>query len=213
MKLMISAIHPLLCPFTVAMLALVPASIRAALVQTNVSNPNEQFYAADCSSSDLINGLTPSAVTGWQLHNGAEPSKLNDGVHGASGLPVQGAWTFAGATVTYDLGVGSGLGYNLSSIQSIASWAGDGYGNQAYTVEVKLVGSEVFTLIATTSNIPFDAKKPTNCGATKTTLTDTSGSLAKGVRFIRFTAIGAGAASNGTTVFREIDVMGVATVP
>jgi PEP-CTERM motif len=139
---------------------------------------------------------------------------LNDGVHGANNQPVQGAFSTIGATVTYDLGIGAGLGYTLRSIQSIASWSNDGYGNQAYTVEIKLVGSGLFTALATVSNTPFITGTATSGGATKTTLTDSSGILASGVQFIRFTAAAAGqSAGGGASVYREIDVNGVAALP
>jgi PEP-CTERM motif len=213
MKFTSSSVLTSLTSIAAVALTFIPASINAALVQTNFSNPDQQFYASDVGNSDLINGLTPTVATGWNTGNGANPSKLNDGVHGANGVPVNGAWTFVGATITYDLGVGSGFGYDLSSIQSIASWEGDAYGNQAYTVTIQLVGSSSFTTLATVNNTPFTPGTPTAAGSTKTTLTDSSGILASGVQFIRFTATSAGASSGGATVYREIDVNGVAAVP
>ena len=49
-------------------------------------------------------------------------------------------------------------------------------------------------------------------GATKVTLTDTTGVLATGVEFIRFTATTVnGGANSGAFVFREIDVFGTPT--
>lgn len=212
MKSLILSKLPAFGGFTAAVFALAPALSSAALIQTNVSNPNQQSYASDVSNSDLINGLTATAVSGWNLASG-NPSQLNDGVHGANNPPVQGAWTNVGATVTYSLGLGSGFGYDLTSIQSIASWSNDGYGNQAYTVEVRLAGSGLFTTLANVNNTPFTTGTTTSGGATKTTLTDGTGVLASGVEFIRFTATTAGASVGGATVFREIDVNGVASVP
>jgi hypothetical protein len=33
------------------------------------------------------------------------------------------------------------LGYDITSIQSIAAWVNGGFGNQAFKVEVKLIGA------------------------------------------------------------------------
>ena len=213
MKSLILSKLPAIGGFTAAMFALAPALSSAALIQTNVSNPDQQFYALAASSSDLINGLTATTASGWNLAFGGGPAQLNDGLHGANNPPVQGAFSTVGATVTYNLGLGSGFGYDLTSIQSIASWSNDGYGNQAYTVEIQLAGSGLFSPLASVSNTPFTTGTSTSGGATKTTLTDGTGVLVSGVEFIRFTATSAGASVGGATVFREIDVNGVASVP
>ena len=81
-------------------------------------------------------------------------TRLNDGVHGGSffdvGNQVQAAFGVVGATATYDLGPGANnLGYDITSIQSIAAWVNVGFGNQAYTVEVKLKGEASYTTLAT----------------------------------------------------------------
>lgn len=196
-----------------AALILTPAAINAAVIQTNLNDSDQLKYTNDVSRGDLLNGLTGTVLSGWRLENGADPSKINDGIHGGTGAPVGGAWTNGPASVTYNLGTGNGFGYDLSSIQSIASWGTDGYGNQAFKVEVQLVGSTIFSALASVNNSPFTASGPTNGGSTKTTLTDSTGILASGVQQIRFTTVLAGGSTAGDSVIREIDVNGVAAVP
>ncbi len=114
-----------------------------------------------------------------------------------------------GATATYNLGLGANnLGYDLTSIQTIAAWLSAGFGNQAYTVEVKLVGAASYTNLATVDYQPLGSA----VGATKVTLTDTTGVLETNVEFIRSTATNVnGGANAGAFVFRQIDVFGTSS--
>ena len=196
-----------------ASLALAATSARATLVQTKVFSTTELAYSADVSTSDLLTGLTPT-TTGWNTGNGSTTAQLNDGIYGRSfataGNKVEGTWTTVGATATYDLGLGANnQGYNLTSIQTFAAWVNVGFGNQAYTVDVKLVGAASYTTLATVSYQPLTLN---GIGATKVTLTDDAGVLATRVEFIRFTANSVNAGQNsGAFVFREIDVFGTPT--
>ncbi|PAW66193.1 MAG: hypothetical protein B9S38_14060 [Verrucomicrobiia bacterium Tous-C4TDCM] len=176
------------------------------MVQTKVSSATELAYSADVSTTDLLTGKTATSVGGWNSGNGSTVAELNDGIHGGSGTPIEGTWTTVGATATYNVGLGANnLGYDLTSIQSIAAWLNVGFGNQGYTVEVKLVGATSFTSLATVDHQPLGSA----VGATKVTLTDTTGALETGVEFIRFTATSVnGGAGSGAFVFREIDVFG-----
>ena len=187
--------------------AAIPAS--AALVQTKVFSATELAYSGDVSTTDLLAGKAATSVVGWNTGNGSTVAELNDGIHGGSGTPVAGTWTTVGATATYNLGLGANnLGYDLTSIQSIAAWLSVGFGNQAYTVDVKLVGAANFTSLATVDYQPLVG----TVGATKVTLTDTTGVLVTGVEFIRFTATSVNAGTNfGAFVFREIDVLGTSS--
>ncbi len=183
--------------------ATIPAS--AALVQTKVFSATELAYSGDVSTTDLLTGKT-ATTTGWNTGNGSTVAELNDGIHGGSGTPVAGTWTTVGATATYNLGLGANnLGYDVTSIQTIAAWLNVGFGNQAYTVDVKLVGATSFTPLATVDYQPLGSA----VGATKVSLTDTTGVLETGVESIRFTATNVnGGANSGAFVFREIDVFG-----
>ncbi len=200
-----------------ASLALAATSANAAPVQTKVFSTTELAYAADVSNSDLLTGLT-ATTTGWNTGNSSTTAQLNDGIHGRSfataGNKVEGTWTTVGATAIYHLGLGTyGLGYNLASIQTIAAWVNVGFGNQAYTVDVKLKGAANYSTLATVDYEPLNNPTPANnIGATKVTLTDSTGVLASGVEFIRFTANSVnGGANSGAFVFREIDVFGTPT--
>jgi len=181
---------------------------------TEVSNSNEQFYSGDQSGSDLLKVLTATSVSGWRFENGADPAELNDGIHGD--FPpgdAEGAWTTVGAVVEYNFGPNA-LGYDITGIQSIASWAGVGFGNQVWTVEVKPVGGD-YALLATVDYTPFNLLNgnlhPDSAGASKVNLT---GLDATGIEFIRFTAGSTlGNSVDNQFVWREIDVFGIATVP
>ena len=190
-------------------LAATPAT--AEQVQTPVSSADDQAYAADVSNTDLLTGKTATLTGNWNLdgsHGGATPAALNDGVFSGTGAPVQGAWTTVGATAEYHLGLGANnLGYDLTSIQSIADWPGAGFGNQAFTVKVKLKDALDYTTLATVDYEPFT---PDGGNATKVTLTDTTGVLISGVEFIKFTANSVNSVDHGF-IWREIDVFGVST--
>ena len=204
---------PTVSVWTALSLALAATSASAALIQTKVFSADELAYSANVSNSDLINGLA-ATTTGWNPGNGSTTPELNDGIHGVSfataGNSVEGTWTAVGATAIYNLGLGSGgQGYNLTSIQTIAAWVNAAFGNQAYTVDVKLRGAASYTTLATVDYQPLAAGA---IGATKVTLTDDSGVLATGVEFIRFTANSVnGGVNAGAFVFREIDVSGTPT--
>ena len=172
-------------------------------------------YQNDVSDSDLLHGLTAS-TTGWNFANEATPANLNDGIHGTSyddfkEVSVKTiAWTTVGATAEYHLGTGKGKGYDLASIQSIADWNGAGFGNQAWTVEVKPVDGE-YRILHTVNYHPLTSQPLDGGGATKVILTDQSGVLAKGIESIKFTASHVAGSVANAFVWREIDVFGKAS--
>jgi hypothetical protein len=190
--------------------------IEPAVVLTEESSNNELSYANDVSNSDLLHGLTP-VTTGWNLSNNADPKELTDGIHGARfdevpGDPVQGAWTTVGATAEYHLGAGAkGRGYDITSILSIASWNGAGFGNQAWTVEVKPVGGD-YRILHTVNYHPLTSQPLDGGGATKVVLTDKSGVLASGIESIKFTASHVAGSVDNAFVWRELDVFGTPTI-
>ena len=202
----------------IAGLALATSSAHAAVVIdsafsgsfTEVSDlVDEQAYSGDQSAIDLLNGLTATQAVGWNLSNGSEVKDLNDGIHGAfPGNLADGLWSDEGAFVEYNLGANA-LGYDITDIQSIASWANVGFGNQVWTVEVKAVGG-AYALLATVDYTPID----NSVGATMVNLT---GLDATGIESIKFTAgatgIGDVNSIGNDFVFREMDVFGTATIP
>ena len=177
-----------------------------------VSSTTQFVYAGDVSASDLLDGITPS-TTGWNTTNNASPLELTDGIHGLGfndvpGDSVQGAWTTVGATATYSLGTGAnGLGYDVTSVQSIADWVNVGFGNQGWTVAVELVGGGGFVDVATIDYQDLG----TGVGTTKVTLSNLD---VTGIQSLRVTANSVnGGANAGAFVWRELDVFGVDTVP
>ncbi len=174
--------------------------IEPAVVAVEDFSTTPLAYADDVSDSDLLHGLTP-VTTGWHDH----ADLLTDGIHGARTGPC--ALTRVGATAEYHLGTGAkGLGYDITSIQSIAAEGHGGYGNQAWTVEVKPVDGD-YRILHTVNHQPLSS----GGGATKVVLTDKSGVLASGIESIKVTAGHiAGSASNDFK-WRELDVFGVPT--
>jgi len=189
---------------------------RLSLVTVEEFSGNQFAYASDASGSDLLHGLVPKAA-GWKLENDASPLELTDGIHGAGfqevpGDMVQGAWTQVGATLEYDLGAGAnGLGYDLTSIRSIADWNSAGFGNQAWTLEVRPVGGS-YRILHTANYHPLIEQSLSGGGATKVTLSDESGVLAAGIEAIRFTAGHVANSVDNAFVWRELDVFGHPTV-
>jgi Bacterial Ig-like domain len=172
-----------------------------------VTSASETGYLNDANPVDLLQGLT-GTTAGWNTGNGAHPSKLTDGSGGlgytAAGNTVDGAWTTVGATAEYQLGAGAnGTGYEIFSFQSIASWANVGFGNQAWTLEVKPVNGSYSTL-ATVNYQPL-----ATVGSTKVVMSGPSGALASGIESIRITASQVNGGGNaGAFVWRELDVFG-----
>lgn len=190
---------------------IVGSSAFAAPVIDQVSSTTLRSYSADVSATDLLHGITPT-ITGWNTGNNASPTELNDGVHGdafgvVSGDNVQGAWTTVGATAEYDLGIGpSGGGWDITTIRSIADWENVGFGNQAWTLEAKPEGGNYTTLVT------VDHQPISGGGTTKVTITDSTGVLAGGIRYIKITANQVnGGANAGAFVWRELDVEGIPT--
>lgn len=176
---------------------------------TEASNASGTAYQANVSTTDLINGKTP-VITGWNTTGGASPNRLTDGLNGASdnsGGQVEGGWTTVGASATYTLGAGAnGLGYNVTTIQSIASWTSAGFGNQGWTVSVRLLGGSSFTNVGTVNYQPF-----TTSGGSSTQVVLSNLNIT-GIDAIRFTASQVNNGTNaGAFIWREIDVVGAST--
>lgn len=112
------------------------------------------------------------------------------------------------------LGLGSeGLGYDITEIRSVAAWQGAGFANQKYEVSVRYAGDDAFTFLAIVDYQPFDSLALNIGGSTKVTVTDDTGVLARGVEAIRFSMLDVNSPDTAGTVYREIDVFGVASRP
>ena len=171
------------------------------------------------SSTDLINGLTPTASNGdfAQELSGGLPV-LTDGTYGTITQPggaadrTHGAFAVAGntagTTVTYTLNTAaSPLGFNLNSIAVYGGWNDNGRDQQDYQVLYSTVQNPTtFTSLAT---VNFNPTVPDGTqSATRTIVTDTTGLLATGVGALRFNFL---SPENGYTGYAEIDVLGSPT--
>jgi hypothetical protein len=172
------------------------------------------------SSTDLINGLAPSAQAGtFNLESSGGIPVLTDGVFGSIGTGVTGAHpAFAtggpsgGTSLTYSLNTAaSPAGYDLSSIVSYGGWNDAGRDQQSYVVSYSTVASPaLFVPIAT---VNYNPPNPDNTpSATRVTITPDVGSiLASGVAAVNFSF--ANPVENGYTGYAEFDVFGTASVP
>ena len=166
-------------------------TITGAGSYTETSDASQTAYSGDVSTSDLLHGLT-GTYAGWKTNVGA-PAKLNNGIHGGDNEGGEVAYADNGATAEYNLGTGAnGVGYDITSIQTIAAWGSGNFWHQRWTLEVKPVGGS-YTTVATAVYTPAGST------ATKITLT---GLDLSGIEFIRLT-------TNGQFTFREMDVFGV----
>jgi len=187
------------------------------VLSSEESSYTQFAFVDDVSTTDLLHGLKVR-TTGWNLKNNASPLELTDGIHGehnavVPGDRVQGAWTTVGASAEYELGRGpGGRGYDITSIRSIASWNNAGFGNQAWTVEVKPVDGD-YRILHTVNYHPLSQQALSGGGATKVTLTHKDGVLAKGIESIKFTASHVEGSVDNAFVWREIDVFGHMTTP
>jgi hypothetical protein len=174
------------------------------------------------SSTDLINGLTPSASSGdFALELAGGLPALTDGVYGTitqpGGAPdrTHGAFATAGntagTTVTYTLNTAaSPLGYDINSIVVYGGWNDNGRDQQLYQVLYSTTANPTNFINLASANfnptVPADTQS-----ATRTTIADpTAGRLATNVAALRFNFLNP---ENGYTGYAEIDVLGSATVP
>lgn len=207
----------------IAGLALAATSAHAAVVFTTATHTtadssvttDEIAYAGDVADDDLLDGLVGTTGGAAFGGNGATPAGINDGLNGgdyeALGFSalVGAAWPRTTSTIEFDLGVGTGDGYDITEIQSIGAWRSAGFMNQNYKVFVKYLNELDFdpTALATVTHQP----NPSG-GSTKVNVTDGTGVLASGIEAIKFEFLNT-VGNNGGSIYREIDVLGSAAVP
>jgi hypothetical protein len=178
------------------------------------------------SSTDLINGLTPTASAGtFDLEIGGGLKVLTDGAYGTitepGGAPDRTHGAFAtvgggsasGQFVTYTLNTAaSPLGFDLKTIDLYSGWNDSGRDQQLFAVSYSTVANPTTFLPIATGN--FNPTVPANTqSATRSTVTDTLGNLATGVGMVRFSFTGPPAPENGYVGYAELDVIGSPTVP
>ena len=187
----------------------------AAVTVNYLSDPSQEAYAV--SSTDLINSGSPSLLsstdvgyTPFSFDGGTSTTAaLNDGLAGIAYTPGNGALStgaFDGDgtwTTTFFLNGG----YTINQIESIASWPAQ-RSSQAYTVSLRFEGNPTFTPLTTIDYFVASDQ------SSKVDITDGSGPLAVNVDAIQFDFFTAtGGAGSKETVYREIDVTGMATIP
>ena len=215
---------PMKKPIKLLLSLTIVSSASATLVITPISSVGPVLpYSAFASSTDLINAGQPtlsSATVSATFGSVFPGTGINDGNY--TNTTTHNAFFRSGldfpATATYDLNVGvNTFGYDITSINSFMGWQGASsmaQGNQTYTIAYSVVGSALYSALATVAYSPF-----TGNGSnydSMVTVTDSGGVLASGVDSVRFTfadpGLGGGVSNPGTVV-REIDVVGVASVP
>ena len=165
------------------------------------------------STTDLINGLSPSAQAGnFQEEGAGGTAVLTNGTFGtiSGGNPGNNslfATAGTGEQVTYSLNLAASPGgYNITGIDTYGGWNDSGRDQQLYTVAYSTVANPgTFTDITSVNFNPPDTSNPS---ASRVQITDTTGTLATGVAAIRFTFDQPAAPENGYTGYTELDVFG-----
>lgn len=200
--------------FSALVLSTLATSVDAAIVAVGTSSNNIDAFTSEIRADDLLTGLTP-IVTGSII---GDTNGIYDGVHVAGDLTANGGNSYLQpdpVVMTFDL-TGSVTGYDITSITSIAGWIvnRDIHADQNYTVSVSFVGDSAYIPLTLTGafdvvsggSIVYAPFNTSGSGASKVTITDnSSGVIASGVDSIRFNFF------VPSTVFQEIDVLGVAS--
>ncbi len=199
-------------------LILTAVAAPAALVtvtdfQTNGTDTLAHPYAV--STTDLLNGLAPTAQPGNFVQEGAGGAGvLTDGLF-ASPITrdLGGAFQFStfatagpggGTSLTYLLGVAR----NIGSISVYGGWQDSGRDQQSYSIFYSTAAAPGTFLPLTTVN--FNPGTTTHPQVTKVSISDTTGILASDVAGLRFDF---NATENGYSGYSEIDVFAAVPEP
>jgi hypothetical protein len=188
----------------------------AGIVQTN-SLDTSSIYAFPVSNNDLIeDSATFDYSIGFTPQIGAFANFTN-GTMGDATTATMAGWTGAVHDAFFFL-KGSGTGYDVSAINIYTGW-GDSRKNHSYGIYYLLTGETYVS-----GNLPhqlgstvfeWDANGGSgsnNQWSAKVSLTDTTGTVLSGIKGIQFKFI-TGAGGGTTTAYREIDILGSASVP
>jgi len=181
--------------------------------QTNGTDTLAHPYAV--SSTDLLNGLAPTAQAGIFIQEGAGGAGvLTDGLF-ASPITrdLGGAFQFSTFATGGNTG-GTSLTYLLGSTQNIGSisiyggWQDSGRDQQSYSIFYSTAAAPGTFLPLTT--VDFNPGATTHPQVTMVSISDTTGILASNVAGLRFDF---NATENGYSGYSEIDVFGVVPEP
>ena len=185
-----------------------------AISIASVNSTSQIAYSADVKNNDLLQGVA-GTFTNLQSAGGPVGQAANDGVNGAAQDGGALAWAADGSIsgFTYEIGVGNGVGYDVSSVTTIAAWGDSGFMNQKYKLSVRYSGA---TEYIAAPECTVDYQPVTNigavAGATKVTITRPGGMIFSRIEGIRLTCLNVvNNTFGGGTTFREIDVSGSAS--
>lgn len=190
-----------------------------AIPSTILTSANsDSAFDGNISAIDLINAGRPtfSSAFTYRAPSFGFPG-LNNGLGGTDTTnSTFYTNTQTPTSVNFELNTSVNTnGYTIQSINTIAAWAGVNItqANQKYEVLVSQIGDPTFRSLGTFTNAPFSASS-TAASSTQINITDTTGALATNVDRVRFNLIYPGLLGNNSnpgTVYREIDVNGIAT--
>jgi hypothetical protein len=185
-------------------------------------------FSADIVADDLINLGQPTFLfASWDKTPYFETDPVNDGdghsAGSAAGTYLPG--TFGAGnhlpfiyTATLNTSANT-LGYTISGIRSFAGWNQNGasVADQKYELQVRTVGSPLFTSMGVFEYSPFDNSSTEEAGATKMIVTASDGVIATGVDAVCFIVMDHGFNSSDVggnaidgSVYFEFDVLGTA---
>ena len=189
----------------VACLALTSINASAALViDIAITVGDGTAYDGDVTTSLTTTSVVTAPAS--SLAPTFNVSGLNDGSAALNGNFTYYDTATLPTTITFDL-QGSATGYDISSITSIAGWANANLGSQIF--EVSLAGAdEMYTSYGLHTN-----ESTAGGFATRTLLTDDTGTIASGVQYVQFEFTNPNVVQfgGGGTLIRELMVQGTAT--
>jgi hypothetical protein len=203
-----------------ACIGLFPTLSHAAIVTTAENANDDTFFDGSASASDLVNAgqaslaSTPTTTRAPNfgfpgLYNGAAGTNTTDSTfYGAAALS---------SSVTFTLDTTANVnGYDIQSIRSLAGWtnANITQANQKYELLTRQVGSTKYTSHGVFENSPPFTASTNTPSSSRITLTDSTGIIASNVDAVRFNLFYPGFLGNNNnpgTVYRELDVEGIAS--
>ena len=167
------------------------------------------------AANDLLNGLVPTvsgaAITAREGTSG-NAAVLTNGLFGAAnkdGAPGEVVTIDDNTILTYQLNLlAAPGGYSITGINTFSGWNDTGRDEQDFTVQVAYVGA--LSTFVGIGDVVFNLAggNPSNIFSQLTN--PLGGPMATNVGAIRFVF---GSAENGYIGYREIDVLGIPTIP
>jgi uncharacterized protein (TIGR03382 family) len=187
-------------------LAVVTSQAKAAVVTAIQFNSGNVLPSSIVAVSTDLLQTSLSGVTGDQtnqnLRNGTTGTAYDNSVGDPANINVSN-----GYTTTYDLDVTVNVyGYDITEFRLFSGW-NDLRASQQYTISYSLVGSSAFTTLTSFTSLQNDGSLLTR------TYDDTAAPLISGVDAVRFNFVYPDNDFGRATVYREIDVLGTATIP